>query len=52
MYFTTITDVIHMGGYALYVWPAYGIVLAVLAANILLPLHRRRRIQENNEGET
>ena len=31
-----------MGGYAAYVWPAYGIALIVLAANAVVP-HRRER---------
>ncbi|MGB6977488.1 MAG: heme exporter protein CcmD [Gammaproteobacteria bacterium] len=52
MYFTNITDMLHMGGYATYVWPAYGIVLAVLVANILIPLQRRHRLQKNDESET
>jgi heme exporter protein D len=52
MYFTNMTEVLHMGGYAAYVWPAYGIVLVVLAANILIPLQRRCRLQETDESET
>ncbi len=31
-----------MGGYAAYVWPAYGLALVVLIANAVLP-HRRER---------
>jgi heme exporter protein D len=52
MYFTHFNDALRMGGYAAYVWPAYGIALAVLAANILIPLRRRHRLRENDEGET
>ena len=40
-------DIAHfldMGGYAIYVWSAYGIVLAVLAANVAEPLLRQRRL--------
>ena len=33
-----------MGGYAVYVWSAYGLVLAVLAANVAGPLVRQRRL--------
>ncbi len=33
-----------MGGYAVYVWSAYGIVVAVLAANVAEPLVRQRRL--------
>ena len=32
-----------MGGYAVYVWPAYGIALLVLLGNAILPLRRLRR---------
>ncbi len=36
-----------MGGYAAYVWPAYGIALLVLLANAVLPVRRlRRRLAE------
>jgi len=33
-----------MGGYAAYVWPAYAVFFAVLAADSLAPRLRRRRI--------
>ena len=33
-----------MGGYAVYVWSAYGLVLAVLVANVAGPLLRQRRL--------
>lgn len=31
-----------MGGYAAYVWPAYGVVLVVMVVNAILPGHRQR----------
>lgn len=31
-----------MGGYAFYVWTAYGITALVLVANILIPWQRHR----------
>ncbi len=34
----------HMGGYAFYVWSAYGLAAVVLIANVLLPRARRRRL--------
>lgn len=37
-------DFFHMGGYAFYVWSAYGIALLVLLANLLSPLRLRRRL--------
>lgn len=39
------SEFLHMGGYAVYVWPAYGITAVVLAANLWLPLRRHRRLQ-------
>ncbi len=35
---------LHMGGYGLYVWSAYGLGLVVLAANFLWPWWRQRRL--------
>jgi len=34
----------HMGGYAYYVWSAYGIALVVLAYNFISPAWQRRRL--------
>ncbi len=36
-------ELIHMGGYGYYVWPAYGLVLVVLFANFIIPFLRERR---------
>ena len=33
-----------MGGYAAYVWPAYGLTLAVLVANAVVPHQRERAL--------
>jgi heme exporter protein D len=40
----TIRDFMHMGGYAFYVWSAYGLTAAILALNALLPSLRERRL--------
>jgi len=32
-----------MGGYAFYVWTAYGITLIVLVANIVIPVFQRKQ---------
>ncbi len=37
----------HMGGYAFYVWSAYGIVVLVMVANVLMPLRKRRILMDN-----
>jgi heme exporter protein D len=36
-----------MGGYAIYVWPAYAIVAVVMIANIVIARRRHRRQLEN-----
>jgi heme exporter protein D len=32
-----------MGGYAAYIWPAYGLTLIVLLANIIIPVVQRKQ---------
>ena len=32
---SSLQSFLHMGGYAIYVWPAYGITLIVLVWNVL-----------------
>ncbi len=39
-----------MGGYAVYVWPAYAVFLAVLAWDWLAPSLRRRRLTRELRG--
>ena len=36
-------EFLHMGGYAFYVWSAYGLTALVLLANALAPWWRRRQ---------
>lgn len=43
MSFASFSDFVAMGQHGLYVWSAYGICLAVLALNVVLPLTARRR---------
>jgi len=53
-----VTDFLAMGGYALYVWPAYGISLITLVLSIVLPIRRHNRLRaqisvlvsQRNEG--
>lgn len=48
---------LHMGGYAAYVWPAYGLSMAGLVAIVLLSLNARRALRrqiarlESPDGE-
>jgi heme exporter protein D len=38
------TEFFHMGGYAFYVWTAYGLMAAILLANLLLSIRRRAEV--------
>ena len=40
----SLTEFLHMGGYAFYVWTSYGIALIVLLLNVLGPLRQRRKL--------
>ena len=41
----SVTLFLHMGGYAFYVWLAYGVSLVLLLMNIWLPLRRFKQIR-------
>lgn len=36
-------EFLHMGGYAMYVWPSYGLALIVLLWNVIMPMRRRKQ---------
>ena len=38
------SEFLHMGGYAFYVWTAYGVAFVVLVLNLAAPILRRRRL--------
>ena len=44
------TQWLAMGGYAIYVWPAYAVFIAVLAWDWFAPVLRRRRITRELRG--
>jgi len=35
---------LYMGGYAMYVWPAYGVTALVLVGNIVWPVLQRKQL--------
>jgi heme exporter protein D len=39
-----LSEFLHMGGYAFYVWTSYGIALVVLLATALSPIRQRRKL--------
>jgi heme exporter protein D len=41
-----VNEFLNMGGYARFVWPAYGLTAAVLIANVVLPMVHRQRMRE------
>ncbi|WP_068830713.1 heme exporter protein CcmD [Pseudomonas sp. BMS12] len=43
MSFASFSDFLAMGHHGAYVWSAYGISLAVMALNVVLPILARRR---------
>jgi heme exporter protein D len=43
MSFTSFAEFLAMGSHGAYVWSSFGISLAVLALNVVLPLLARRR---------
>ena len=42
------SEFLDMGGYAFYVWTAYGAAFVVLALNLAAPVLRRRRLFRAN----
>ncbi|HSC47614.1 MAG TPA: heme exporter protein CcmD [Gammaproteobacteria bacterium] len=48
----SLQDFLHMGGYAVYVWPAYGLAALVMIANAVLPLRRLRKQLGELRGRT
>ena len=41
-----LNDIFNMGGYGMYVWPAYGITLAVFSINLFSALQEKRRTKK------
>ena len=44
------SEFLHMGGHAFYVWTAYGAAFVVLALNLAAPIVRRRRLLRERDG--
>jgi len=39
------TEFLHMGGYAVYVWPAFGVSALVLGVNLWWPWRHHRQLR-------
>ena len=48
----SLIEFLNMGGYAIFVWPAYLITAVVLIANLLLPRIRHRRQRKSLAAAT
>jgi len=42
-----LSEFLHMGGYAVWVWSSYGICFVVLVINFLVPMVRRKRLRQS-----
>ena len=47
MSFNSFAEFLAMGNHGVYVWSAYGISLAILLLNVVLPLMTRQRYLKN-----
>mgnify|MGYP001084924269 CR=1 FL=1 len=47
MNFNSFAEFLAMGNHGIYVWSAYGISLAILLLNVVLPLMTRQRYFKN-----
>lgn len=46
MFFESFSDFLAMGKHGFYVWLCYGVSSAVIVANILAPIHQRKKLIE------
>ena len=44
MHYHQLQHFLDMGGYGIYIWPAYGMTFAVLIINIIQPLLQHRQL--------
>jgi len=44
MQFSSLSEVLHMGGHGVYVWASYGLTLLVLGTNVLAPILKRKAL--------
>ena len=51
MYFDSLQSLLTMGGHGVYVWTAYLVTAAVIAATLLAPRYRRKRFLQQLAAE-
>lgn len=42
--FSSFSEFIHMGGYGFKIWSVYGLFAIFIAANLMLPMRKRKQI--------
>ncbi len=47
----SLSEFLHMGGYAFYVWTSYALTAVVLIANVIAPILGGHRLRRNLEGK-
>ena len=45
------SDFVSMGGYGVYIWPAYAVFVVVLAIDAIAPLVHRKRVLAELRGK-
>lgn len=50
IYWHSLADFLHMGGYGLYVWGSFAVVAAAIAAELVQLNSRQRRLQRMQAG--
>ena len=48
---SSLSEFLHMGGYAVYVWTAYGITAAVMLINVVAPMMGKRSLARRLERQ-
>lgn len=46
-----LTEFLHMGGYAFYVWTSYALAAIILIANLVIPVLSGRRLRRDLAGK-
>ncbi|QEQ95825.1 heme exporter protein CcmD [Neptunomonas concharum] len=47
MQFESFSEFLNMGGHGLYVWLSYALGIAIISANLILPVFKRKELLKN-----
>lgn len=45
------SEFLHMGGYAIFVWSSFGLSALVIIVNAVLPIFRRKQLTQEIRGQ-